>query len=101
MSADSVPPAGGGGPSPLHQPDASAGNHRPPTESSSPNPKGDREAQHTKKRAKQMAPVTTMHAETDEVMITEEERRTQPQSPPPNAWSQGKGAARRLFGAGT
>ncbi|CAL1410374.1 unnamed protein product [Linum trigynum] len=55
MSADVVPPAGGK----LHaasHPETIAGQRRPPTKTSSPNPKSDREVQHMKKRVKQTEP---------------------------------------------
>ncbi|CAL1414003.1 unnamed protein product [Linum trigynum] len=67
MSAEPPPPAGGGSGT-SHQTDTSAGQRRPPTESSSPNPKGDREAQHAKKKAKQTYSSPIVEEIRDEVL---------------------------------
>ncbi|CAL1354351.1 unnamed protein product [Linum trigynum] len=97
MSADVVPPAGGK-PFSAPLPEATAGQRRPPTETSSLNPKGDREAQHMKKKAKQTAPVNNTLLEDEGGSGKDTARKSPPSSPRPNVWSQGTGAARRLFG---
>ncbi|CAL1378439.1 unnamed protein product [Linum trigynum] len=98
MPAVAKPLAGGGSPAP--PPDNLVGHRRPPSASSSPNPKGDREAQQSKKRAKQTA--ERIHVESDSDAVLEDapemkDKRNDSGSPPASAWTSGTGAARRLF----
>ncbi|CAL1376686.1 unnamed protein product [Linum trigynum] len=84
MPSVSEPLAGGGPPVPT--PESLAGQRRTPSSSSSPNPKGDREAQQSKKRAKQTTKGITINSESDvglEDVSDTEEKRTRSGSPPP------------------
>ncbi|CAL1375852.1 unnamed protein product [Linum trigynum] len=79
-------PLAGGGP-PANSLENLTGQRRPPSASSSPNPKGDREAQQSKKRVKQT--VQGVHIESDSDVILEdaattEEQRTRSGTPPPS-----------------
>ncbi|CAL1395419.1 unnamed protein product [Linum trigynum] len=90
MSADVVPPAGGKSSSPP-PPEVVAGQRRPPTESSSPNTKGHREAQHTKKRAKPTAPNSQVEPEGVHHREETADRRSPPLSPRPTSGRRGRG----------
>ncbi|CAL1370301.1 unnamed protein product [Linum trigynum] len=81
--------------------DLLSGQRRPPTDSSSPNPKGDREAQQTKKRAKPTVAVDISDDNPNDVHM--EPVANLPisptnHSPKVSAWSHGMGATHRLFG---
>ncbi|CAL1371131.1 unnamed protein product [Linum trigynum] len=95
MPAVPTPLAGAGGSDSLMTTETVAGQRRPPTESSSPNPKGAREAQQTKKRAKQSEPVMD-----EEIAYVENYSQQSPssQGPKQSAWGTGSGATRKLFG---
>ncbi|CAL1410028.1 unnamed protein product [Linum trigynum] len=100
MSAVTAPLARGGSDCQM-TPETIVGQRRPPTESSSPNPKGDREAQQTKKRAKaSMNDFVDSECgdEGPEDVSKEAQRDKAPQ--PHNGPARGNGAAtaRRLFG---
>ncbi|CAL1379395.1 unnamed protein product [Linum trigynum] len=91
----------GGGTDGHGQTENVAGQHRPPTASSSPNPKGDREAQQTKKRAKPSMTFpgnTPMQEAAFEETMSDGQKTPRPASPRPSVWGSSAGAARRLFG---
>ncbi|CAL1353872.1 unnamed protein product [Linum trigynum] len=92
------PPVPGGGVRNQIQGDVLAGKVRPPTESSSPNKLGDRETQHTKKRAKPMLAEPTVSGEEDVILDDSmESPNAMPQKGPTKAWDQGTSTARCLF----
>ncbi|CAL1388695.1 unnamed protein product [Linum trigynum] len=64
MSAVAMPLAGGGTSCSM-QTESIAGQRCPPSSSSSPNPKGDREAQQSKKRVKPTLPVDEVDSDTE------------------------------------
>ncbi|CAL1407417.1 unnamed protein product [Linum trigynum] len=98
MPAVATPLASGGPPS-SGKPDFIAGQHCPPPASSSPNPKGDREAQQSKKRAKPTIPTNDVESAADGMTVDVEmgEKQYSQSSPKLAAWSSGMEAARRLF----
>ncbi|CAL1379358.1 unnamed protein product [Linum trigynum] len=97
MATLSEPPTEGGS----NIADLLSGQRRPPTDSSSPNPKGDREAQQTKKRAKPTVAVDISVENPNDINMEPAANVLTPpatQSPKVSAWSHGMGATRRLFG---
>ncbi|CAL1393555.1 unnamed protein product [Linum trigynum] len=96
MAAVTEPPARGGLPQ-----DLLSGQRRPPFASSSPNPKGDKEAQHAKKKAKPTTTILATEAFAEDVTMEAEaeQMRTSPtHTLLSSAWTHGMRAARRLFG---
>ncbi|CAL1370838.1 unnamed protein product [Linum trigynum] len=93
-----MPLAGGG--TPANSLENLTGQRRSPSASSSPNPKGDREAQQSKKRVKQTVQGVQIESDSDVILedvATTEEQRTRSGTPPPSVWNAGTGVARRLF----
>ncbi|CAL1361957.1 unnamed protein product [Linum trigynum] len=94
---------GGSGQGGSNQTETMAGQRRPPSATSSPNPKGDREAQQSKKRVKQTVPEQQSSIDSD-VQFEDVDNGAEKgsyhrdQPPPQKAWGSGVGAARRLFG---
>ncbi|CAL1407316.1 unnamed protein product [Linum trigynum] len=93
-------PLAGGGPDASHHAETVTGQRRLPSTMSSPNPKGDRETQQSKKRAKSTTP--SIHPEElEDVEILDvrdkEMVRNALNNPEKLACTSGTGAARRLF----
>ncbi|CAL1370145.1 unnamed protein product [Linum trigynum] len=99
MPAVPTPLAGGGHDVIMHE-DTVTGQRRPPTETSSPNPKGKREAQQSKKRVKQTVPIpgeSSQAGGSAEKVGADRQQTIPPAGTKTPAWGDGKGAARRLF----